>query len=314
MSTGSTEEMLDEYLNAYWLRPETALWRTIDIHAMQRFDFASPSLDIGCGDGMFSFVRAGGQLDKSFDAFQATANLEKFFDKVDVFDAFDASVSPLVTRRPGYQIDCGFDHKENLLKKAATLGLYKNLKQGDANQPLPFANASFASVFSNIVYWLDNPQQVILEIARILAPGGRACLMLPNTTLPEYSFYNQLYVKTGDARWQFLDKLDRGRFTDNIRQAKLAVQWEAMFSKAGLQVDQHVAHLSKTVIKIWDIGLRPLFPVLLRMAHAVPPAELGAIKQEWVATLKHFLLPIASMDHDLGTDGEPAFHCYILKK
>src|SRR5437879_3189197 len=98
----------DELLNVFWLRPETALWREIDIRAMAPFVFRSPSLDLGCGDGIFSFIRAGGGFDERHDAFRTVAGLDKFFDNVDVFDAFDESVRPTVTRPAGYKIDCGF--------------------------------------------------------------------------------------------------------------------------------------------------------------------------------------------------------------
>lgn len=54
------KEILKNFLNAYWLRPETALWRTLDVEAMRTFKVTSPSLDLGCGDGTFSFIRAGG--------------------------------------------------------------------------------------------------------------------------------------------------------------------------------------------------------------------------------------------------------------
>jgi SAM-dependent methyltransferase len=164
------------------------------------------------------------------------------------------------------------------------------------------------------VYWLDDPQATIGEIARVLAPGGQACLMLPNRTLPEFSFYNQLYVKSGDPQWAFLEKLDRGRFTDNIRQARSKETWESMFRNAGLRVARHVTHLSKTVIQIWDIGLRPLFPVLRRIMDMVSPEEMLSVKREWVGILRQFLEPVARMDDRLRQGAEPAFHCYILEK
>ena len=304
----------EQLLNVFWLRPETALWREIDIRAMQSFTFNSPSLDMGCGDGIFSFIRAGGGFNPEFDAFQAMSGLDRFFEKVDVFDAFDERVSPAVTQTPRYTIDCGFDHKENLLSKAAQLGLYGELKQGDGNQQLPFLDESFNSIFSNIIYWLNDPQAVLKEIARILKPNGRVCLMLPNHTLPEFSFYNQLYVKTGSEQWAFLDKLDRGRFSDNIRQAKTRLHWEDLFSVAGLRVAEHKAYLSKIVVQTWDIGLRPLFPVLHRITQTIPSSELLDIKSEWIATLSHFLEPLADMDDNLSGNFEPAFHCYILEK
>jgi SAM-dependent methyltransferase len=307
------QNYLDQLLNAFWLRPETALWRAIDIQAMANFQFESPSLDFGSGDGMFSFIRAGGQLSSDFDAFKATAGLDKFFEDVDVFDAFDPKLSPLITKKPDYQIDVAFDHKQNLLSKAATLGLFKELKVGDGNQPLPFGNDSFASIFSNIVYWLDDPKSVLAELARILKPGGKICLMLPNRTLPEFSFFKSLAGET-NPDWAFLSRLDRGRLSDNVKQAKSAEEWQAIFGTAGLSVHEHHAHLSKTVIQMWDVGMRPLFPVLMKMANAIPEDKIDPIKSDWIATFKHFLEPISKMDSTLTQGQEPAFHCYILTK
>lgn len=313
MSVASASSF-SELLNVFWLRPETALWRELDIRAMREFEFRSPSLDLGCGDGLFSFVRAGGAFDESFDAFGSMRNLEGFFENIDVFDAFDGRVFPEVSGRPKYSIDVGFDHKLNLLKKSERLGFYRELKLGDANKPLPFEDNSFNSIFSNIVYWLNDPKAAIFEVARVLRPGGNACLMLPNRTFPDFSFYNQLHLKTNDPKWAFLEKLDRGRFSDNIKQSKSSEEWGQIFGEADLQVVEHKTHLSKTVIQIWDVGFRPLFPVLLRMVSSIPKDELLEIKRDWISTVHQFLEPIVQMDADLGRMVEPAFHCYVLRK
>lgn len=309
-----TSDTLKQLLNVFWLRPETALWREIDIRTMSSFEVCSPSLDLGCGDGTFSFIRAGGEFDRSYDAFRSVSQLDQFFQNVDIFDSYDESLSAAVTKPSRYKIDVGFDHKVNLLKKAGQLGLYGALKQGDANQPLPFPDASFNSIFSNIVYWLDSPQNVISEISRILKPGGRACLMLPNITFPQFSFYNQLYVKGRDPRWKFLEMLDRGRFSDNIRQAKSLGEWQAMFEQAGLAIERHHSHLSKLTIQAWDVGLRPLFPVLLEMANELPPEKLVVIKDKWMQTMMAFIKPLVEIDREIPGDEEPAFHCFELRK
>ena len=307
-------DSFSELLNAFWLRPETALWRELDIRAMESFVFRSPSLDIGCGDGLFSFIRAGGRLDMRFDQYRAMTGLDKFFDNIDVFDAYDDQVNPVVIALPEYHIDCAFDHKDNLLSKAGQLGLYESLKQGDANKQLPFPDESFNSIFSNIIYWLDDPQYVLSEMRRILCPGGSVCLMLPNESFPEFSFYNQLYVKTGDPKWGFLEKLDRGRFSSNFSQMNSKMKWELMFENAGLDVVEHKSHLSKTVIQVWDIGLRPLFPILHRMTNLIPSENFLEIKKEWVTTMRQFLEPLVDMDSSLNPGEEPAFHCFILEK
>lgn len=321
MSTGDRKlagkvdesKYFDILLSVFWLRPETALWRSLDIEAMRGFEFATPSLDLGCGDGIFSFIRAGGVFDISFDAFQSIENLEAFFDKVDIFDS-SKPIDPVIKKPPIYQIDHGFDHKENLLRKAYALGLYKNLIVGDANQRLPFDDNSFCSVFSNILYWLDDPKTTLVEIKRILRPGGRCCIMLPNRTFPEFSFYYSLFVKDGNENFRFLEKMDRGRIADNIKHAKSYSEWLNIINSSGIKVIGHSMHLSKTVIQIWDIGLRPLFPVFHKMVLLIDKVSLLEIKKEWIGTLKMFLEPVFKMDDKLTQGVEPAFHCFILEK
>lgn len=305
---------LRELLNVFWLRPETAMWRACDIQAMKAFEVRSPSLDLGCGDGIFSFIRAGGALSQEFDAFRAIGNLDQFFQKVDVFDHYSGKICPTVVTDPAYKFDVGFDHKKNLLQKADELGLYREVREGDGNKPLPFPDHSFRSVFSNIVYWLDNPGSSLREIRRVLTSDGQACVLLPDSSLPRYSFYNTLFKETGDKRFAFLELLDRGRLSDNIKHSKSDAEWRSLFDEAGLRVTNHVRHLSGPIIKIWDVGLRPLFPVLKKMTDKLPADDFTAIKREWIDICHSFAEPLVMLDPDLSLESEPAFHCYTLER
>ena len=103
-------------------------------------------------------------------------------------------------------------------------------------------------------------------------------------------------------------------FSANIRHARTQQAWEKMFNNSELKINEHVSHLSDTTVKIWDIGLRPLFPVLLKMTNSLDKENLLKIKQEWIETLREFLEPIILMDDELGEGLAPAFHCYILEK
>lgn len=311
----SNNEILHNFLNVFWLRPESALCRSIDVMVMDGIKFNKPSLDLGCGDGIFSFIRAGGAFDYSFDMFQSVGELEKYFDHVDIYNYFDKNlVNPVVIRKPSYKIDFALDHKENLLKKAATLNLYNKLICHDANFKLPFDNNTFKTIFSNIVYWLDDPQFIFHEIFRILVPKGRAILMLPNSTLKDYSFYYKLFVKTGDQNWKWLDKIDRGRMSENIKHAYDHETWATMFKEAGLNIATHSLHLSKTVIEVWDIGLRPIFPLLYKMATKLDYHDKMQIKKEWIDLFQDLLSPLCCKEWPTDQDYPPAFHCYVVEK
>ena len=143
--------VLKELLNVYWLRPETALWRAIDIEVMKGFYICENSLDLGCGDGILSYIRGGGKFDISFDDYQSINSLDKFYSNKDVHDFFIKGYHPKSTNKPSYKFSTALDHKENLLLKAKELGFYKNIVLHDANKELPFEDNYFDSVFSNIV-------------------------------------------------------------------------------------------------------------------------------------------------------------------
>ena len=70
------------------------------------------------------FKNIGNEFHRLFGRIDISIPHHKFFENVDVFDSYGEHLSPEVVKLPEYQIDCGFDHKENLLKKTGQLGLY----------------------------------------------------------------------------------------------------------------------------------------------------------------------------------------------
>ena len=108
--------------------------------------------------------------------------------------------------------------------------------------------------------------------------------------------------------------LDRGRFSDNIRQAKSLDEWQVIFEQSGLKIERHQPHLSKLTIQVWDIGLRPLFPVLLEMANELTPQKLITLKAKWMQTMMAFIEPLIKIDKAIPENEQPAFHCFELRK
>ena len=274
---------------------------------------AEPSLDLGCGDGLFSFFRAGGRLDPMQDAFESMGHLESYFDNVDAFDHLDPKFTLSVVKEPGYRITCALDHKINLINKTKPLGLYRSWVEADANQPLPFLDGEFQSVFCNILYWLERPDAALREVERVLQPGGQVCLLVPNHQFMEGSFFMRQGGLAASPEYSFLSLLDRGRMAE-IRHAYPAAKWELLIQGAGLEVEQRIDLLSIPLVKIWDVGLRPLFRPLLNLARSQDRDHLAPIKQDWVETLQRFLDPLQALDTVLCGQGQATFHCYRLTK
>jgi SAM-dependent methyltransferase len=298
---------LQAFLEYYWLRPETAMWRALDCTALARFKFRRPSLDLGCGDGAFSFIRAGAVYEPDYDAFLHVGGLDRFFEGEDIYNRFDAAAAKLsIAKPPSYRFDVGLDHKPALISKAGLTGLYLNFVEADANMPLPLPSGHFATVFANIVYWLSNHQATLAEIARVLKPDGRAYLHLPSDTFRNYSFYQRLYVQTGNTKWQWLERIDRGR-SDSIKLVQSIEQWQADFEVAGLRIVSSQRYLSKLTLETWDIGLRPLSPVLIELVRKLTAEERLDVKSKWIAALQPLLENLCAIDFDADVDHAPGF-------
>lgn len=305
-------DLLNAFLNAYWLRPESAMWRTVDVQSMRNFEMKSPSLDLGCGDGTFSFLRAGGFFDESYDVF-TVGNLDSFFKNVDVYDYCD-NRQIILKKEANYKIDVGLDHKKALQKKASKLNFYKKFVTADANKGLPFESNVFQSIFSNIIYWLDDPEYIFGEIYRVLKPGGQCCVMLPSMQYIESSFYYKYCVQQQHEELDFLKYIDRGRVAENLKIVKNREEWENIIQNSGLKIKECIPHLSKTLIQIWDIGLRPMFPLLMKMVNEIDKKKLAEIKREWVLFFNQIITPIIVNEDKLTQGEEYCFYCYILQK
>jgi SAM-dependent methyltransferase len=307
----SRASLLRAYMQAYWLRPENAMWMTLRSEALATSGLPAPAIDLGCGDGIFMFLHCGGRLDPDFDVFAAVSRLDDVArNHADMFDHVDEDYAPETVRRPARSIDCGTDLKSSMLAKAQRLGLYGRFVLHDNNNPLPFDNESFRSVYCNAAYWVENIDDFLRELRRIVRPDGRVVLHVKSDAMRDYTLERHRDA-LGD---RFLDLIGRGRMDCWPSLASRSV-WERRFAAAGLHIESATPFATRTHAHIWDIGLRPLAPMLVKMANALPPPDRAAIKRDWVATLMELALPLCDAGLNLsGSDEtEPAEWQYVLK-
>lgn len=305
----SRDQLLQRFLQAYWLRPENAFWMVLRSEALARQPLVHPMADLSCGDGVFSFLHAGGVFDPAFDVFQSVGGLDHAGDhRADMFDHVDPGAAPAIVKAAPDTIDVGTDLKPNLLGKARQLNLYSRLLEHDHNAPLPFDDDAFETVYCNAAYWVRNIDGFLAEVGRITRAGGSIILQVKLSSMRDHTLRAHR-EQLGD---RFLALIDRGRLDTWVTLADRAT-WESRFAAAGLVVRETTPFVTGTHARIWDIGLRPLAPLLVKMTRSLNPETRAAIKQEWVELFRDLLAPLCDPVFDLlPGDGEPAEMQYIL--
>ncbi|MCH7840467.1 MAG: methyltransferase domain-containing protein [Planctomycetes bacterium] len=306
----SPAKQLRRFLQAYWLRPENALWMALRSEVLSPYEPQHPSIDLACGDGVFSFLHCGGEFDPAFDVFTCVDRLDRVRDEhSDIFDCDGDQYRPAIQCHPPDTLDVGTDLKTNLLTKARRLDLYDRLVRHDNNQALPFEADSFQTVYCNAAYWVENIDGFLTEIGRITRPGGRIILQVKLDSMARYTLEAHRHL-LGD---RFLDIIGRGRIETWPTLADRRT-WERRFISAGLDVQIATPFVTRTHAHLWDVGLRPIAPLLVRMANALTPSTRADIKRDWVDLLTSLLEPLCKPTLDLfDQPDEPAEIQYVLK-
>ena len=303
----SKNQIIKNLLNVYWLRPETAIWRTLDILLLKKITFSKPILDIGCGDGIFTFFAFDGKVGNDYDVYRTIKNTGKFFNGIDIHDQSN-NVIPKIIKKSKVKIDYGLDWKINLLKKAKNLQNYEKLIKHDANSILPFNDKKFETIFSNTFYWMNDIEHILKESKRICDDDGKIVIFVPDEKFKQSLIFND-YLSTGQT-WAKM--LDRG-ISNNIKHCYSLKKWKSIFSKVGLKIDFHSNYGTEQLVKFWSIGLRPYSPFLIEMSNNVNLKTRTKIKQKLIKNLTPLLK--SYIDYELASIGKNnCFHLFVLKK
>jgi len=100
----------------------------------------------------------------------------------------------------------------------------------------------------------------------------------------------------------------------HIKHTYSSERWIEIIKNAGFHIISHKRHLSKTLLQIWDIGLRPIFPLLHKTMMEVHVQRRAALKQEWMNVFKKFIDPLLEAEEQFLNNAEPGFHCFIIEK
>jgi SAM-dependent methyltransferase len=309
MSSIERRQLLEKFLEAYWLRPENALWMALRSEALSAYRFDPTCADFCCGDGLFSFLHHGGVLDPDFDVFEAVRDVRPGdSESVDMFDHVTDDYQPKVLCPAARILDVGTDIKETMLAKAARLKLFGKLVRHDHNRPAPFPAGSFRTIYCNAAYWMTEVHAFLTDLRRLLMPVGRAVLHVKLDAMRRAGLEDYRGV-LGD---RFVEII-MGRRLESWPSLAGRGEWESRFARAGLQVADARPIACIGHAQIWNVGLRPIAPLLIRMANALTPETRAAIKRDWVALMLNLAEPLFNPALNLGGQGaEPVEMQYVL--
>ena len=302
-------ELLRRFLEVYWLRPENACWMALRSDALAAVPLSGPAIDVGCGDGLFMFLHLGGRLAPVFDVFGATGHLERVTQEhADMFDCPAEAYAPAIVDRPHHTVSVGADLKPNLLAKAGALGFYEQLVEHDGNEPMPFADDTFETTYCNSAYWMQQIEPFLAELARITRKTGQIIVQVKLDSMRACTLEGHR-AALGD---RFLAIIGRGRF-DTWPSLASQSEWERRFAQVGLSIKQATPLATATHARLWDVGLRPLAPLLVRMTQAIHPETRLAIKRDWIELCHALLEPVCRPSFDLSDrPTDPAEIQYVL--
>lgn len=257
--------ILRRCLEAFWLKPFDAVWDAAVAVVLRRLRWDEPSLDVGCGDGLFMLLAAGGRLRLEEDRYTHPSRHEGCLISADA---------------PPRRCTVGLDCQARLLERARQTGAYRGLVCSDG-QVLPFPDRTFATVFSNALYWLPDWAAGLREMRRVVREDGQVVLLVPHARIAGFL---RAFRR---APW-----IDQGRFARVTRLTGDRETWRRRLAEAGLHLTASVPVLDRTTIAQWDWSTRPLLPLLLSANRTLQRLRLKAgLKRPVVSLLSWAMRP-----------------------
>lgn len=269
------EQVYDELLALNWLRPESALFRFIETKILLGLKdkyLKYPTLDLGCGDGLFTAILFGARLNKNYDAYQSVD-----FKQKDIYNSYTKLPDDFLEKKP-LKIGFGIDIKEKAAAKAKELNVYDEVKAGDIRE-LPFENGSVNSVFSNMINDIKEEDlgPVFKEANRVLKKGGYFIFTSPTPRFKEFLFYYNKNKK----------ELDRGRSKWQGRQLPF---WKKLFKENSFQLIEYIEYGDVDMVQFWDTGFRPFFHYLMALRNILKKNDIYlSVKNVFLEIFREYL-------------------------
>ncbi|BAO31138.1 hypothetical protein SUTH_03368 [Sulfuritalea hydrogenivorans sk43H] len=272
------------YHSLYFLKPHDAVNDTLTSSLLHRLDWSGPVVEIGSGDGVFSYVMHGGSFPLRFDRYLLTD-----LSKQDIYDSHRADVLQPAVSLSSPDITLAIDAKESHVQKIREIGFAKNC-QVAAYEKLPLSSASVPKVFYYTPHGLNDHEAAIREAARVLVPGGSMLILLYDAKFKPSFICHRLAQAFPGMFGAYFSRMDNGRYDEITRLAKSPEEWERFFPRHGFEIKARHSGLSAFAWKVYDIQTRPLLKPLIRFFGFLPGQLRTFAKFLWMSICYPYLV------------------------
>lgn len=264
------------FLNIYFLKPNDAVNDTITASLLTDFDWSGNVLEIGSGDGMFSYVMHGGGFPINFDRYRMTD-----LKKADIYDVHQKSILTTSKKLFSPIIEVAIDAKRAHVDKIREINFAKNVVQC-AYEKLPFGDNHFDKLFVYTPHGLEDFDDLMDEATRVLMPGGSLFILVYDSAFQRAFLCKWLSKKLPGKLSDYFKLLDNNRYEELTGMSKSRVEWESDFFSRGLSIEKCLSGLNHFGWMLYDIQTRPLLRPLIKFFSKMPMGLRTMTKLIWM--------------------------------
>jgi SAM-dependent methyltransferase len=149
------------------------------------------------------------------------------------------------------RVDVGLDPWMDQLRRARNSAVYRHIDQANGHA-MPYADRSFATVFSNsVLEHIRDVEPVLREVRRVLRPGGRFIFTVPSDAFRSMLDGYTLRMAAGDPAGAeaYATAVDE-RFEHHHYHAPET--WRELLSDVGMTLLRATYYMPEQVERFWD--------------------------------------------------------------
>ncbi|MDB9812545.1 hypothetical protein OAB74_02215 [Candidatus Pelagibacter sp.] len=290
------------YLNIYYLKPFDAVNDTITSDLLLKFKWKNNYLELGSGDGMFSFVMHGNSFPLWFDRYQNINFSDKNIFKSE-YDNF-----PKFKKKYLIRPNCSVDARQHHIISINKIGFSKSSKLS-SYEKFKYKKKSENLIFFYTPHGLQNYTRSLKNILPSLKNDGRIILLLNLKNVLNYFICYDL-SKNNNILKKVFKKLDNGRYLETKKVSKSFNQWSDIFKKNNLKLNNFYTGLSPITWMIYDVQTRPILRILIRLFNFFPRNLRTLLKLIWMVAVYPAILIVYLFGSKI-SQNKKTDNCYV---